>query len=218
MTDIANWLNDTHRGIGGRRLAAGEGRSVLLRRSYDAPIGDVWDACTDPDRLKRWFLPVSGDLRFGGAYQLEGSAGGEILRCEQPSLLTVTWVYRENPAGEVELRLSPGVDGDTVFELEHAGVLEGRTVADFALAVGPGWDLALVSLGIFLRGKVIEDPAAWENSPEVQEFSRQTTYAWTTAVEAAGASSRGEIATAVEASLANYAPDTDYNRNEDKSK
>ena len=45
----------------------------------------MWDACTDPERIGRWFLPVSGDLRLGGRYQLEGNAGGEILRCEPPT-------------------------------------------------------------------------------------------------------------------------------------
>ena len=59
----------------------------MLRRRYDAAIEDVWDAVTDPDRLKRWFLPISGDLRVGGTFQLEGNAGGEILSCEPPRLL-----------------------------------------------------------------------------------------------------------------------------------
>jgi Activator of Hsp90 ATPase homolog 1-like protein len=77
MTDITSLINDTHREIGERRIAGSEVRTVVLRRSYDAPIEDVWDACTDPDRLNRWFLPVTGELRVGGRYQLKGNAGGE---------------------------------------------------------------------------------------------------------------------------------------------
>lgn len=38
----------------------------------------MWDACTDPERIPRWFLPISGDLRLNGRYQLEGNAGGAI--------------------------------------------------------------------------------------------------------------------------------------------
>jgi uncharacterized protein YndB with AHSA1/START domain len=53
----------------------------------------VWDACTDPDRLNRGFLDVTGDLRLGGSYQLEGNAHGEILRCSPPRLLAVSWIY-----------------------------------------------------------------------------------------------------------------------------
>ena len=37
-----------------------------------------------------------------------GYAGGEILRCEPPRLLRVTWVMGEGPASEVEVRLAPG--------------------------------------------------------------------------------------------------------------
>jgi hypothetical protein len=99
-------MTGTHREIGRRRMAAGEARTVLIRRRYHAPIQDVWEACTDPERLNRWFLPVSGDLRAGGRFRLEGNAGGEVLRCEPPRLLTVTWVYGDLPADEVELRLS----------------------------------------------------------------------------------------------------------------
>jgi uncharacterized protein YndB with AHSA1/START domain len=124
MIDIVSQINDTHREVGSRRLPAGEGRTVLLRRRYDAPIEEVWNACTDPDRINRCFLPVTGDLRLGGTYQLKGNAGGEILRCEPPRLLKVTWVFGDNPASEVEVRLSPGAGGETLFELEHAAVVD----------------------------------------------------------------------------------------------
>ncbi len=88
MTDITSLINDTRREIGTRRVAGSGVRTIVLRRSYDVPIEDVWQACTDPDRLNRWFLEVSGDLRVGGRYQFEGNAGGEIVRCESPRLLT----------------------------------------------------------------------------------------------------------------------------------
>jgi uncharacterized protein YndB with AHSA1/START domain len=50
--------------------------TVVLSRVYDAPVADVWDACTDPERIPRRFLPVSGDLQPGGRFRLEGNAGG----------------------------------------------------------------------------------------------------------------------------------------------
>jgi hypothetical protein len=31
-------------------------------------------------------MPISGELRVGGSFQLEGNAGGEILTCEPPRL------------------------------------------------------------------------------------------------------------------------------------
>ena len=55
MTDSANSLTELHREVGRRRIAAGEARTAVLRRRYDAPIEDVWEACTEPDRINRWF-------------------------------------------------------------------------------------------------------------------------------------------------------------------
>jgi uncharacterized protein YndB with AHSA1/START domain len=63
---------------GGHPVATGEGRSLLLRRSYDAPIEDVWSACTEPDRIGRWLAPIDGDLRLDGMFQLKDNAGGKI--------------------------------------------------------------------------------------------------------------------------------------------
>ena len=45
----------------------------------------MWDAVTSAERIPRWFLPISGDLRLGGRYQLEGNAGGEVLECAPPA-------------------------------------------------------------------------------------------------------------------------------------
>ena len=203
MTDIASEIEAVNRAIGARRIPAGDGRSVVLRRSYDAPIEDVWHACTDPDRLRRWFLPVTGDLRLGGRFQLEGNAGGEVLRCEPPRLLAVSWVYGDRPADEVELRLSPGADGATVVELEHAtapGTAEGLA------GVGVGWDLALPALAMHLRGETV-DPAEFEESPATREHVMRSTRAWGAVLEGAGVASAAEAAAVVEKTAAFYAPD-----------
>ena len=74
MIDIASQLNAIYRKVEQLPPADGSGErvSVLLRRGYDAPIGDVWDAVTQPDRIKRWFMPISGELRVGGEVLREG--------------------------------------------------------------------------------------------------------------------------------------------------
>lgn len=205
MIDIANQLKAIHREVGRRPAESGEVVSVLLQRSYDATIEDVWDAVTDPDRMKRWFLPISGELRVGGTFQLEGNAGGEILGCEPPRLLKVTF---GGPTSLVELRLSQDGDSDTVLELEHTVPIEIAQSGAGALYVGPGWDGAIMALALFLEGVVADDPVAAANSPQGQEFSRQSTQAWTTAVESSGTATPEEIAAAIEMSLAQFAPDT----------
>jgi uncharacterized protein YndB with AHSA1/START domain len=176
---------DIYREVGRRRIAAGSARSVLIRRRYDAPIQDVWNAWTDPNRLNRWFLPVTGDLRVGGTFNLEGNASGEIVRCEPPRLLQVTWRYSDRPVDEVELRLSPAGDGDTVLELEHATVSklvewDGQQV-DVIPGIGSGWELPLTyALPAYLRGELPDKPASewFEFTPEVMELDRQLGEAW----------------------------------------
>jgi uncharacterized protein YndB with AHSA1/START domain len=57
-------------------------------RSYDTTVADLWDAITTPERPARWFLPVEGDLKLGGRYQLKGNAGGTITHCQPPKRST----------------------------------------------------------------------------------------------------------------------------------
>jgi uncharacterized protein YndB with AHSA1/START domain len=212
MIDIASQLKAIHRAVGKQPIDGGEGIGVLLRRSYNASIEDVWDALTDPDRIKRWFFPVSGDLRVGGSFQLEGNAGGDIRKCEPPRLLTVTF---GGPTSVVELRLSADGDSDTVLELEHTVPIEMAGSGAGALYVGPGWDGAFLALDLFLRGEVSPDPVAAANSPEAREFSRQSVHAWTAVVESSGTATAAEIAAATEVSLAQFAPDANADQNDD---
>ena len=51
-------INAVERRVGSSEFRAGEARMVTIARSYDAPIEDVWDACTNPERIPRWFLPA----------------------------------------------------------------------------------------------------------------------------------------------------------------
>ena len=73
---------------------------------------------TNPERIRRWFLPVSGDLSEGGHYQLESNAGGTISHCEKPRGFAATWEYDEDVSW-IEVRLTPEGDGRTRLELEH---------------------------------------------------------------------------------------------------
>jgi uncharacterized protein YndB with AHSA1/START domain len=203
MFDIVGEISAMRREVGDRQLPGGEGHAVVLRREYDAAIEDVWDAITDPDRISRWFLPVTGDLRLGGRYQLKGNAGGEIRRCEPPRLLQVTWIFGEDPSpgsdtSLVEVRLSSVGDGRTAFELEHAAVVDPDQWGEYGPgAVGVGWDLGLLGLGLHLRGGSIEDPDAFLQSPEARELMTRSSEAWGTAYVAAGAT-EAEAASAVE--------------------
>ena len=198
MFDLLEELAAIHRSVA--RDDAGDTVSVTLTRAYDADAEDVWDALTNPERLPRWFYPVSGDLTVGGAFQFEGNAGGEILRCERPTQLRVTF---GGPESIVDLRLS--TDGDaTAVELTHTVPLAMAGSGAGALFVGPGWDGALLGLGIHLRGEAVGDPLEAANSPEVIEFNRGSISRWVEAVESSGTASAEEIAGAREAAVAQY--------------
>ncbi|NUT50994.1 MAG: ATPase [Saccharothrix sp.] len=203
MIDIADQLKAIHREV---HAGSDDLVGVLLRRTYDAAAEDVWDAVTDPDRLRRWFLPVGGDLREGGSFQVEGNASGDILTCAPPQLLRVTW---GGETSVVELRLTAEDDERTTVELEHTVPKAIAGSGAGALYVGPGWDGALLGLGLYLAGAVTEDfdPVAAANAPETQEFNLGSIDAWTAAVQESGTATEEELAAAVAVSKAQFSPD-----------
>ena len=66
---------------------------MTLTRLYDTSVDDLWDALTSKERIPRWFLPVEGDLKLGGRYQLKGNAGGTITACTPPNHFAATWEF-----------------------------------------------------------------------------------------------------------------------------
>ncbi|MEU4424011.1 SRPBCC domain-containing protein [Actinoplanes sp. NPDC024001] len=213
MFDIVSQINATHRELGSLPVSSGEGRSLLLRREYDAEVEDVWDACTDPGRLHRWLGPVEGDFRLGGAFQLKDNAGGEVLRCERPRLLKVTWVLGEGMSTEVEVRLTPGAPGRTVFELEHSSPAEivDEMVRTYGpggtIGIGGGWDLTVLALDMHLRGATM-DPATWEDAPEAKDFATRSCHAWGAVVQSAWGTSDEDLAAAVAFGVQHFAPES----------
>jgi uncharacterized protein YndB with AHSA1/START domain len=156
---------------------------AIARRTYPTDQADLWDALTNPERIPRWFLPISGDLDVGGRYQLEGNAGGVIERCEEPESFAVTWEYGPMLSW-LEVTLIPDGDG-TVLELAHEAHVEPDLWGQFGPgAVGVGWDLALMGLGLHLESGASVDKAeatAFPTSPAGVEFVRRAASDWAAA-------------------------------------
>lgn len=211
MIDVIKQIEAVQREVGAGTLAAGDARAIRLRRTYDAPIEDVWDALTDPERIGRWFLPISGDYRIGGRYQFEGNAGGEIVACERPHRLRATWVYGEpaSPAdvSEVELRLTSSDTASTTLELEHTAIVPEEFWTMYGPgAVGVGWEGGLLGLALHLSGGSVGDPIAWQSSDEGRDFNTRSSQAWGSASTAAG-EDPVDVATMVANTTQFYAPD-----------
>ena len=190
MIDVAQQINAVRRTVGTRVLEAGEARVVTISQTYAAPLDDVWDACTSAERIPRWFLPITGELRLGGRYQLEGNAAGTVERCDPPTGFDATWEY----GGEVswiELRLAEDPAGGTRFSLHHIAHVDDERAAQFGPgAVGVGWDLGLVGLALHLcTGEAVDRPAgeAWAASDEGREFMTLSSEHWYDASVDAGA-------------------------------
>src|SRR5204863_121918 len=79
----------------------------------------------------RWFLPVSGDLRLGGRYQLEGNAGGTIERCDPPRSFAATWEFGGQQSW-IEVSLTEQPAGRVRLELEHVAHVTAELWAQFA--------------------------------------------------------------------------------------
>ena len=122
---------------------------VTLSRSYLTSLEDLWNAGTSAERIPRWFMPVSGDLRLGGRYQLEGNAGGTIVTCEPPSLVAVTWEF----AGDVswvEVSIAEEGAGRARLTLSHTALLSPHWDEFGSGAVGVGWEMGMLGLALYL--------------------------------------------------------------------
>ena len=161
---------------------------VVARRVYLAGQGDLWDALTNADRIPRWFLPVTGELRVGGRYQLEGNAGGVVESCKEPESFAVTWEFG-GMLSWLEVTLVP--DGErTTLELAHEAHVTPDLWGQFGPgALGVGWDLALMGLGRHIdTGASVDGTEAitFPASPEGATFIRAAAAGWADAAVSDG--------------------------------
>jgi uncharacterized protein YndB with AHSA1/START domain len=155
-----------------RAIQAGEARVAVFNRTYETTIEDLWDACTNPERLRRWYVPVAGDFRVGGTFTQVHMGSGTIVACEAPSHHKLTL---GGGVDEIELRLSPGAEpGTTELELQHATTLDaheiGGTMYDAIFCMGGGYYPRLLALDRHLRGTlpVDYDSSAFHVVPELR--------------------------------------------------
>lgn len=191
MIDVDAQIQAVRRHVGTRTLEPGEARTLRISQTYATSAEDLWEVCTDPERIARWFLPVSGELREGGHYALEGNASGTITACDPPRRFDATWEMGGQTSWIV-VTVEPAADGGATFTLEHLALL-----ADVAHwdeqgygpgAVGVGWDGMLAGLALFTTSGPFDRGAAeaYFAGPEGARFFDAVAHAWGDADAASG--------------------------------
>jgi uncharacterized protein YndB with AHSA1/START domain len=165
-----------------------ETKSVVLTQTYAVPLADLWDACTRAERISRWLMPVTGDLREGGQYQLQGNAGGTIEECVPQDRIRLTWEFGGMGVSWVVAIFSTDGEGSQL-RVEHIAHVDERWPDFGPGAVGIGWDMMLLGLSMHLTtGEHLDDAQAleWQMSSEGLEFMKRSVAAWTEAQIASG--------------------------------
>ena len=188
--DVARLLGAVTRKTSTREYEGKPASVVLASRGYDTPITALWDAVTNPERIPRWFSPVSGDLKLGGRYKIEGNATGTITTCNPPRELALTWEYAGTTSW-VEVRLEEDAHGGSILLLKHIY----HPWDEFERKYGPGaggvgWELSLLGLDLHLASPADAlnpvEQQAWLKTDDGKTFIRGASEGWGVAAIAAG--------------------------------
>ncbi len=157
-------------------MSVTDSTTLRLERTYDARAEDVFDAWTNPEVLRRWWVvnpawrtPVADvDLRVGGAYRLsmeDPEAGafhtvqGEYREVRRPERLVYSWCWEdgEGQTGHVSTVTVDFVqDGErTTVVLEHSD-LESPDSRD---RHSHGWEACLEMLGTRIFATAAQRPS-----------------------------------------------------------
>ncbi len=178
--DIAAHLGALSRIVEDRERDGEPVKAVIATRTYATDPADLWDALTDPERLKRWFAPVHGDLALGGRFQVEGNAAGTITACDPHRRIEATWEFGGGVSW-IELLLVPEGAG-TRLELTHTAPLSPHWDMFGPGAVGVGWELSFLGLAAHFERPAddvrAEGVGGWETSDEAKALVRASSSAW----------------------------------------
>lgn len=166
-------------------------RIVKAGRSYPTSPKDLWSALTEKERICRWFAEVEGDFKPGGRYAIKHNAEGEIMVCEPPRTLALTWEYSGNVSW-VTVTIEETDDG-AQLTLEHEMPTDPASEAHWAkygpAATGIGWDLSFIGLDVHLASggqSTIEAGTAWAEDSQGKAMMRTWAEEWKKAHIAAG--------------------------------
>lgn len=188
--DITRFLGATQREFSTREFQGKTARVIVIKRTFPTDQKNIWDALTNPERLPKWFLPLTGGVNPGDRYQLEGNAGGEVLLCKPQERFEITWEMGEQMSW-VNVELKP-TDSGVDFQLEHiAHIPEDDSFwGQYGPgAVGVGWELGILGLDQHLltgNPNDAEQFMAWVMQPDGKKLIAGSSNAWGKASAAGG--------------------------------
>jgi uncharacterized protein YndB with AHSA1/START domain len=148
------------------------GLEVTIARTFDAPRDLVWRAWTDPNELKRWFMPhgfsvpqCELDLSVGGRLHMivRGPDGAEMANdgrfeeIDPPSRLVLTTSAFHGPDGVPALEVRQTVtfddrDGGTALTIHDVVTKASPEIAAALAGMEEGWLQTLDKLDAVLTG------------------------------------------------------------------
>ena len=140
-----------------------------ITRTFEAPRQAVWDAWTQPDQLKQWFMPAPFsipscelDVRPGGALHVDtqGPDGvimplvGEYKIVDEPSRLVMVSSPLDaegNKLFEIQQTITlTESDGQTTLEITSEVLSAGEHAEQFLSGMEPGLNQAFDQLSTLL--------------------------------------------------------------------
>lgn len=158
--------------------------TLRIERLLPGPLERVWQYLVDSDKRRQWLAAGELEQRSGAPLELvfrngelsqsddrapdkyadiaeEAKLRGEVIDCESPRQLTLSWGSPSGEASEVRFELEPR--GDKVLLVVTHSRLRSR---DETLSVSAGWHTHLDILGAKLRGET--PPSFWSEHTRLE--------------------------------------------------
>ena len=141
--------------------------TLVIERTFRAPVQAVFDAWTNEEVLRRWFhanrdwetAEASVDVRVGGAVRLamrnpeDGAvygATGEYTEVDPPTRLAFTWSWDDGATDTlIEVDFEPRGEDATHVRFTHSGLPDEATRVDHE----SGWGKCFDNLAEALAGE-----------------------------------------------------------------
>jgi uncharacterized protein YndB with AHSA1/START domain len=134
---------------------------IIIERTYETPIANVWSALTELKQMKQWYFDISAfEPKVGFEFRFTGQNEGRIFLhiCKITEIvpgrkISYSWRYENHPGSSiVTFELFP--EGEkTKLRLTHEGIETFPATGDFARSnFEMGWNHIIgISLKEFLE-------------------------------------------------------------------